>query len=77
MALGAALVYPTIASLTTNAEPLYTMFSKTPFESPVYITFFGIPVILMNYGSSVIPIVVETYFGSKLEKNLFRSFQPY
>ncbi|MEE6727701.1 PTS transporter subunit EIIC [Pediococcus acidilactici] len=70
MALGAALVYPTIASLTTNAEPLYTMFSKTPFESPVYITFFGIPVILMNYGSSVIPIVVATYFGSKLEKKL-------
>ncbi|WP_275400895.1 beta-glucoside-specific PTS transporter subunit IIABC [Enterococcus faecium] len=72
MALGAALVYPTIAGLTTNADPLYTLFSGTIFESPVYITFLGIPVILMSYGSSVIPIVVSTFFGSKLEKSLAR-----
>lgn len=72
MTLGAALVYPTIAGLTTNAEPLYTLFSGTIFESPVYITFLGVPVILMSYGSSVIPIVVSTFFGSKLEKSLAR-----
>lgn len=73
MALGAALVYPAIAGLTTNAEPLYTLFSGTIFESPVYITFLGIPVILMSYGSSVIPIVIATFFGSKLEKVLARA----
>jgi PTS system beta-glucosides-specific IIC component len=72
MALGAALVYPTIAGLTANTEPLYTLFSGTIFESPVYITFLGIPVILMSYGSSVIPIIISTYFGSKLEKGLAR-----
>ncbi|MDV4534359.1 PTS transporter subunit EIIB, partial [Enterococcus faecium] len=54
MALGAALVYPAIAGLTASVEPLYTLFSGTIFESPIYITFLGIPVILMNYGSSVI-----------------------
>lgn len=72
MALGAALVYPAIAGLTASVEPLYTLFSGTIFESPIYIAFLGIPVILMNYGSSVIPIVVSTFFGSKLEKSLAR-----
>ncbi|HGD7058128.1 beta-glucoside-specific PTS transporter subunit IIABC [Enterococcus sp. DIV0872a] len=72
MALGAALVYPAIAGLTASVEPLYTLFSGTIFESPIYITFLGIPVILMNYSSSVIPIVVSTFFGSKLEKSLAR-----
>ncbi|MFS1168668.1 beta-glucoside-specific PTS transporter subunit IIABC [Enterococcus lactis] len=72
MALGAALVYPAIAGLTASVEPLYTLFSGTIFESPIYITFLEIPVILMNYGSSVIPIVVSTFFGSKLEKSLAR-----
>lgn len=72
MALGAALVYPAIAGLTASVEPLYTLFSGTIFESPIYITFLGIPIILMNYGSSVIPIVVSTFFGSKLEKSLAR-----
>ncbi|EGP5279570.1 PTS beta-glucoside transporter subunit IIABC [Enterococcus faecium] len=72
MALGAALVYPAIAGLTASVEPLYTLFSGTIFESPIYITFLGIPVILMNYGSSVIPIVVSTFFCSKLEKSLAR-----
>ena len=72
MALGAALVYPAIAGLTASVEPLYTLFSGTIFESPIYITFLGIPVILMNYGSSVIPIVVSTFFVSKLEKSFAR-----
>lgn len=70
MALGAALVYPTLANLTANVEPLYTLFSGTIFESPVYITFLGIPVILMSYSSSVIPIVIATFFGGKFEKAL-------
>lgn len=70
MALGAALVYPALASVTSNSEPLYTLFSGTIFESPIYIAFLGIPVILMSYSSSVIPIIVSTFFGAKLEKKL-------
>ncbi|MBA4496032.1 PTS glucose transporter subunit IIA [Paenactinomyces guangxiensis] len=37
------------------------------FESPIHITFLGIPVILMSYASSVIPIILAAYFGAKAE----------
>ncbi|WP_112179776.1 MULTISPECIES: beta-glucoside-specific PTS transporter subunit IIABC [Paraliobacillus] len=67
MAIGAALVYPTLTGLTSG-EPMYTLFSGSLFESPIHITFLGIPVILMSYASSVIPIVLATFVGSKLEK---------
>ncbi len=52
----------------TEGEPLYTLFQGTIFESPIHITFLGIPVILMSYASSVIPIILAAYVGSKLEK---------
>lgn len=67
MAIGAALVYPALSGLRTG-EPLYTLFEGTMFQSPVFITFLGIPVILMTYSSSVIPIVFATFVGAKLEK---------
>lgn len=66
MAIGAALVYPTLSGLTAG-EPLYTLFAGTLFESPVHITFLGIPVILMTYSSSVIPVIIAAYFGAKVE----------
>ncbi|GJM77309.1 hypothetical protein HMSSN036_95250 [Paenibacillus macerans] len=75
MAIGASLVYPTLSAITGAGKPLYTLFSGTIFESPVYITFLGIPVILMSYSSSVIPIIISTYVGAKLEK-LFRKIIP-
>ncbi|PAF35963.1 PTS beta-glucoside transporter subunit IIABC [Terribacillus saccharophilus] len=67
MAIGAALVYPTLSGLTTG-DPLYTLFSGTLFESPVHITFLGMPVILMTYSSSVIPIILATFFAAKVER---------
>ncbi|PWU66604.1 beta-glucoside-specific PTS transporter subunit IIABC [Gracilibacillus dipsosauri] len=67
MAIGAALVYPSLSGIT-EGEPLYTLFQGTIFESPIHITFLGIPVILMSYASSVIPIILAAYVGSKLEK---------
>lgn len=69
MAIGGSLVYPTLSGLT-QGEPLYTLFAGTMFESPVYITFLGVPVILMSYASSVIPIILAAYFGSIVEKRL-------
>ncbi|WP_046225369.1 beta-glucoside-specific PTS transporter subunit IIABC [Paenibacillus dauci] len=74
MAIGAALVYPTLSAVGTGT-PLYTLFGGTPFESPVHITFLGIPVILMTYSSSVIPIIVSAYVGSKFE-NFFKRVIP-
>ncbi|WP_439425326.1 beta-glucoside-specific PTS transporter subunit IIABC [Oenococcus alcoholitolerans] len=67
MTIAASMVYPTIAQIM-NGRVLYTLFSGTPFSSPVHITFLGIPVILMTYSSSVIPIILATYFASKVEK---------
>ncbi|WP_079710344.1 beta-glucoside-specific PTS transporter subunit IIABC [Paraliobacillus ryukyuensis] len=68
MVIGMALVYPDIASLTDADDPLYTLFEGTVFASPVQIEFFGIPVILMTYSTSVIPIIISTFFAAKLEK---------
>ncbi|MCB2359536.1 beta-glucoside-specific PTS transporter subunit IIABC [Clostridium estertheticum] len=67
MAIGATLVYPTLTTLSTGT-PLYTLFAGSVISSPVYITFLGIPVILMSYSSSVIPIILATYVGAKIEK---------
>ena len=67
MAIGAALVYPTIVAANGGSEAMYTLFAGSVLESPIYITFLGIPVILMSYTSSVIPIIAATYLASKLE----------
>jgi PTS system beta-glucosides-specific IIC component len=67
IAIGASLVYPAVDTLMTG-DPLYVLFAGTMFESPVYVTFFGIPVILMSYASSVIPVILATFFGVKIEK---------
>ncbi|WP_419955325.1 beta-glucoside-specific PTS transporter subunit IIABC [Neobacillus niacini] len=69
MAIGASLVYPALTTLTTG-DPITTLFSGSVFQSPVYITFLGIPVILMSYASSVIPIIVASYFAAKVERFL-------
>lgn len=68
MVIAMALVYPALEGIPSAGEPLYTLFAGTIFESPVYIEFFGIPVILMTYSMSVIPIIVSAFFAAKLEK---------
>lgn len=74
MTIGAVLVYPAIANLTAG-EPLYTLFDGTVFQSAVFLTFLGIPVLLMSYASSVIPVILSTYVASKIEKG-FRKIIP-
>lgn len=75
MAIGAALVYPTMVNLSATAEVVGTVFEGTAFQMSYYSTFFGIPVILpaSGYASSVIPILVAVWIASKLEKLLNRS----
>ncbi|WP_018885673.1 beta-glucoside-specific PTS transporter subunit IIABC [Paenibacillus massiliensis] len=75
MAIGACLVYPSFSSLTSTGQPLYTIFGGTAIESSVYLSFLGIPVILMNYASSVIPIILATYVAAKFEK-VFKRIIP-
>ena len=45
-------------------EPLYTLFGGTMFQSPVYMTFLGLPVIAMNYSSTVVPVILIALFSS-------------
>lgn len=77
MLIGAILCYPSIqlSTLSSSSEPLYTLFTGTIFESPVYMTFLGLPVIAMNYTSTVVPVILIVYFASKLEK-IFNKIIP-
>lgn len=73
LSIGAALVYPTIVALNPTAvtgKPLFTLFANTAISSPIHITFLKIPVIMMNYTSSVIPIIVAMWIASKVERYL-------
>ncbi|MDF7638029.1 beta-glucoside-specific PTS transporter subunit IIABC [Lactobacillus sp. ESL0791] len=66
--IGAALCYPTIVGMTSSKTVLYTLFKGTIFQAPIHMTFLGIPVISMNYTSSVIPIILAIWFASKVNK---------
>lgn len=75
MVIAMALVYPNLEGIPQAGEPLYTLFAGTMFESPVYLEFLGIPVILMTYSTSVIPIIVSTFFATKVE-HFFKKVVP-
>ncbi|WP_409252862.1 beta-glucoside-specific PTS transporter subunit IIABC [Bacillus sp. SCS-153A] len=70
MVIAMILVYPALEGIPGAGEPLYTLFTGTMFESPVYIEFFGVPVILMTYSMSVIPIIISAFFAAKVERFL-------
>ena len=72
LVIGAALCYPAIqqSTLSGGGEPLYTLFAGTLFESPVYMDIFGIPVITMDYTSSVVTVILICFFASKCQKQL-------
>jgi beta-glucoside PTS system EIICBA component len=74
MAIAAALVHPTLSTLTAG-DPLYTLFNGTLFQSDIRLTFLGIPVIMMSYASSVIPILLSSFFAAKVEKG-FKKIIP-
>lgn len=67
--IGLAMCYPAIQldTLAGSRSPLYNLFSGTLFSSPVYIDLFGIPLISMNYTSSVLPVIIVVYFASKIQ----------
>lgn len=70
LAIGAAMCYPAIQSsaLSTAGEALHILFEGTMFASPVYIDFFGIPIISVDYTGTVIPVILAVWFASKCEK---------
>ena len=74
MAIGASLLYPNVMNLM-NGEAMYTLFAGTTFASEIKIEFIGIPVILMTYSTSVIPVLIATFFAAKLER-FFKKIIP-
>lgn len=70
--IGLAMCYPAIQlnTLAATKEPLYTLFSGTILSSPVYLDVFGIPLIGMNYTSTVLPVIIVVYFASKVQRVL-------
>ncbi|MDN5571763.1 MAG: beta-glucoside-specific PTS transporter subunit IIABC, partial [Propionibacteriaceae bacterium] len=58
VAIAGALVYPSIIALNESTEPL---------------TFFGIPLVMMSYVSSVLPIIVAVWIQGYLERFLIRT----
>lgn len=77
LVVGAIMCYPGIqaSSISANKYAIFTLFQGTMFASPVYIDFFGIPVISMDYTGTVIPVILAVYFASKCEKS-FNKFIP-
>ncbi|WP_207941534.1 PTS system, beta-glucoside-specific IIA component [Enterococcus sp. DIV2402] len=77
LAMGAAMCYPGIqaSALSAGAEPLYTVLNNTMFASPVYVDFFGLPIISIDYTGTVIPVILAVWFAAKCEK-LFNKFVP-
>ncbi|HHA4397557.1 TPA: glucose PTS transporter subunit IIA [Enterococcus faecium] len=77
LALGAAMCYPGIqlSSVSEGTQPLFTLLQNTMFASPVYMSFFGIPIISIDYTGTVIPVILAVWFASKCEK-IFNKFVP-
>lgn len=67
LAIGAVLTYPTMVALASSKTVLGTLFSGTPFASEIHTTFFGIPVVTMNYTSTVLPVIFSVWFASIIE----------
>ncbi len=70
--IGTALCYPAISNMAA-ADPIGSVFTGTAFEMSYSATFFGIPIIMPSssgYMSTVVPIIVATYFTVKLENKL-------
>jgi PTS system beta-glucosides-specific IIC component len=55
MVIAGALVYPSIVAWPPATDP---------------VTFFGLPVVMMNYTSSVIPIIIAVWLQGYLERFL-------
>lgn len=70
LAIGAGMCYPAIqnSSISQLSEPIRILFEGTIFSSNIYMDYFGIPMISMNYTSTVVPVIFIVYFASKVEK---------
>lgn len=66
--IGAAMCYPAMVAMDSSKKVLFDLFNGTFLHSQVHATFLGIPIISMNYTSTVIPIILAVWFASVVEK---------
>ncbi|MGL6107024.1 beta-glucoside-specific PTS transporter subunit IIABC [Romboutsia sp.] len=68
--IGITICYPSIqqSAIASTLEPLYTLFQGTSFASPVYLEFLGIPIVSMDYTSTVMPVIFICFVAAKFEK---------
>lgn len=66
--IGAAMCYPAMVAMSSSKKVLFDLFNGTFLHSQVHATFLGIPIISMNYTSTVIPIILAVWFASIVEK---------
>ncbi|MGT2844058.1 PTS transporter subunit EIIC [Streptococcus hongkongensis] len=71
LVIAAAMLYPKLVAPET-VKPLMILFKGSIIESKVYMTYLGVPVILQSYYSTIVPVIVAVWFGSKVEKSLTR-----
>lgn len=69
MLIGGIMVFPGITGAFAGGDALYTLFQGSIFQTDIYKTFFGIPIMFpaTGYASTVIPIIFATYFAAKVE----------
>ncbi|PDY21551.1 PTS beta-glucoside transporter subunit IIABC [Bacillus cereus] len=70
LVVGAIMCYPSIqaSAVSSSTNAMYTLFQGSMFKSPIYIDFFGIPLISINYTGTVIPVILAVYFAAKCER---------
>lgn len=70
LVVGAVMCYPNIQAsvVSSSNEAMYTLFQGSMFAAPIYIDFFGIPLISIDYTGTVIPVILAVYFAAKCEK---------
>lgn len=66
--IGAAMCSPAMVAMNSSKKVLFDLFNGTFLHSQVHATFLGIPIISMNYTSTVIPIILAVWFASVVEK---------
>ncbi|MGL4623282.1 MAG: PTS transporter subunit EIIC [Culicoidibacterales bacterium] len=75
LGLTAVLFAPTLlVDKIQHLEPIYSLFSGTLFELPVYFTLFDLPIVAANYSGALLPVIAICYCASLVEKFFDRRF---
>lgn len=75
MAIGAVLIYPDLVNMTTG-DPTSVLFENNAlFKANVYGDVFGIPLVLLDYYTQVLPSIPIMWIAAKVQK-FFKGILP-